>query len=96
MTLENLPKNDTAPNVKSGRPEQNVPTESPIGTSMLPKTSKSLSLENQPGLEKKDKTKKVDSMRKEENLTREKIQDLTLKHQAKRLETPVGNHSVLE
>jgi hypothetical protein len=51
---------------------------------------------NQPGPEKKDKTPKVDSTKKDESLTREKIQDLTLKHQARRLETPVGNHSVLE
>ena len=42
------------------------------------------------------RTKKVDLMRKEGSLTKEKILDLTLKHQARRLEIPVGHPFVLE
>ena len=38
----------------------------------------------------------VDLTKKEERVTKERIQDLTLKHQAKRLEIPEGHHSVLE
>jgi hypothetical protein len=53
-------------------------------------------MKEQHGPENLVKTNLEDSTKKAESLTREKIQDLTLKHQAKRLETPVGNHSVLE
>lgn len=45
---------------------------------------------------KKDKTNLEDSTKKDVNLTKEKIQDLTLRHQARRLETSVGHHSALE
>ena len=38
----------------------------------------------------------VDLTKKEGKVTKEKIQDLTLKHQAKKLETPAGHPSVLE
>ena len=50
----------------------------------------------QPGPEKKESPNLEDSTKKDENLTREKILDLTSRHQARRLETPVGNHSALE
>ena len=48
------------------------------------------------GQEKKERTSQEDLTKKEENRMREKIQDLTLKHQARRLETPVGHPSALE
>ena len=48
------------------------------------------------GPKKKDKTNLEDSTKKDVNLTKEKIQDLTLRHQARRLETSVGHHSALE
>jgi len=51
---------------------------------------------NQPGPEKKERKNLEDSTKKDESLTKEKIQDLTSKHQARRLETPVGNPSALE
>ena len=35
-----------------------------------------------------------EATKKEGSLTREKIQDLTSKHQARRLEIPGGSHSV--
>ena len=40
--------------------------------------------------------KKEDSTKKDESLTKEKILDQTLKHQARRLEIPVGHPSALE
>ena len=42
------------------------------------------------------KTKKEVSMKRDEDLMKRKIQDLTLKHQAKRLETPVAHRFALE
>ena len=53
-------------------------------------------LEGAAWTKKAGKNKKVDLMRKEGSLTREQILDLTLKHQAKRLEIPVGHPFVLE
>jgi hypothetical protein len=48
------------------------------------------------GPERRERKSLEDLTRKEESLTKERILDLTSKHQAKRLETPVGNRSVLE
>ena len=45
---------------------------------------------------KKESLSQVDSMKKAESLTKEKIQDLTSKHLARRLEIPVGHLSALE
>ena len=56
-----------------------------------------MSQKHQPhGNEKKERTKQVDLMKKAEKVTNAKILDLTLKHLARRLETSVGHHSVLE
>ena len=43
-----------------------------------------------------ERTPKEDLTKKDESLTKRKIQDLTLKHQAKRLEIPGGHPSALE
>ena len=53
-------------------------------------------LEGAAGQRRLARTKKVDLMRKEGSLTKEQILDLTLKHQARRLEIPVGHPFVLE
>ena len=45
---------------------------------------------------KAGKNKEVVLTRKAEDLTKEKIQEATLRHQARRLEIPVANHSALE
>ena len=55
-----------------------------------------LHAEEQHGQRKKERTNLEDSTKKDESLTKEKIQDLTSRHQAKRLETPVGHRFVLE
>ena len=49
-----------------------------------------------PGQGKQEKQSLEDSTKKDESLMREKILDQTLKHQAKRLEIPVGHLSALE
>jgi hypothetical protein len=56
------------------------------------------STQGRSNLDKKIRTKSnlEDSTKKDESLTREKIQDLTLKHQARRLEIPGGHPSALE
>ena len=53
-------------------------------------------MKDQPGPKNQEKTPKEDSTKKDASLTREKILDLTLKHQAKRLEIPGGHPSALE
>ena len=50
----------------------------------------------QHGNEKKGRASREDLMKKAEKVTNAKILDLTLKHLARRLETSVGHHSVLE
>ena len=50
----------------------------------------------QHGQKNQEKIKKADSTKKDESLMRRKIQDLTLKHQARRLEIPGGHPSALE
>ena len=48
------------------------------------------------GQGKQEKTNQVDSTKKDESLTREKILEATLRHHQRRLEIPVGHPSVLE
>jgi hypothetical protein len=48
------------------------------------------------GPERRERKSLEDLTKKDESLTKEKIQDLTSRHQARRLETPVGNPSALE
>ena len=55
-----------------------------------------MSSTNQPGKEKKEKISQEDLTQKDENLMKRKIQDQTLKHQARRLEIPGGHPSALE
>jgi len=50
----------------------------------------------QPGQKNQDRTNLEDSTKKDESLMRRKIQDLTSKHQARRLEIPGGHPSALE
>jgi len=50
----------------------------------------------QPGQKNQERKNLADLTKKEGSLTKEKIQDLTLKHQAKRLEIPGGHPSALE
>ena len=55
------------------------------------------SMQNQQhGQERKERKNQVDSTKKDANLTKERILEATLKHQARRLETPVAHHFVLE
>jgi len=53
-------------------------------------------MKEQPGQKSQERTPKEDSMKKDESLTKRKIQDLTLKHQARKLEIPGGHPSALE
>ena len=55
-----------------------------------------MSSTNQPGPEKKDKISPEDLTKKDEGLMKRRIQDQTLKHQARRLEIPGGHPSALE
>ena len=48
------------------------------------------------GQEKLAKTKKVDLTKRDASLMKEKILEATLRHQARRLEIPVGHRFVLE
>ena len=67
------------------------------GLPMKKKTYEQFTTENM-RLDKKgmENPLKEDSMRKDESLTKRRIQDLTLKHQARRLEIPGGHPSALE
>ena len=60
----------------------------------LPK--KVLNSKKQPGPERKARKSLEVLMRKEGNLTKEKILEATLKHQARRLEIPAAHRFVLE
>ena len=55
-----------------------------------------MSKKEQRGQKNQDKTNLEDLTKKAEKVTNAKILDLTLKHLARRLETPAGNRSVLE
>ncbi len=50
----------------------------------------------QPGQKSQEKVSQEDLTQKDEDLMKRKIRDLTLKHQAKRLEIPGGHPSALE
>ena len=50
----------------------------------------------QHGQKKQERIKKEDLTKKDESLTKERIQEATLRHQARRLEIPAGHHSALE
>jgi hypothetical protein len=54
------------------------------------------SKKEQHGQKKQGKINQEDSTKRDESLMKERILDLTLKHQAKRLEIPAGNPSALE
>jgi len=54
------------------------------------------SKKEQHGQKKQEKISQEDLTKKAEKVTNAKILDLTLKHLARRLETPVGHRSVQE
>ena len=60
------------------------------------KKNEEVTNEGAAGPRSQGKTPKEDSTKKDESLTKEKILDLTLKHQARRLEIPEGHPSALE
>ena len=74
-----------------------------IQTRMLLRSQRGLLKKNlnspkkeQPGQKSQEKVSQEDLTQKDADLMKRKIQDLTLKHQARRLEIPGGHPSALE
>ena len=65
-------------------------------TAVYKKRRQTMSKKEQHGQKSQDKTSQADLTKKAEEVTNAKILDLTLKHLARKLETPAGHHSALE
>ena len=99
-------KNGLYANIHAKKKRGEAPTKPDpptIQTRMLSKSRRGLLKKNlnspkkeQPGQKSQEKVSQEDLTQKDADLMKRKIQDLTLKHQAKRLEIPGGHPSALE